>query len=184
MKRRFLLFATIAVCACIAGEPAVNDADSQPDFVPDSARTASATRVLTAYLEASRESSYSSVAIDTLAACEGAAETHFPALLLARWVLLPMQARGDTVVARAEVTTVAEIDMNRRDGSLIGRQRVRNDILEWDVYEDEYGNWVVCNGLRFGYRGPREAVMWRPEMASFESVRALADSLANSTHAR
>lgn len=183
--RKFVLFVLgLAACAS-AGDDATGEHDARTQRnASDSARAAAATRVLTSYLEASREGSPTRGAQDTLAACDAGAEAHYPVLLLARWVILPLELRGDTVVARAEVTTVGEIDIERRSGGLIGRQRIRTDILEWDVYEDDYGNWVVCNGLRFGYRGPERAVTWRPGGVSFESVRALADSLASYPHAR
>ena len=41
---------------------------------------------------------------------------------------------------------------------------------------DEH-RWVVCNGLRFGYRGADSLTSWRPEGSSYATARALADSI-------
>jgi hypothetical protein len=50
--------------------------------------------------------------------------------------------------------------------------------LEWDVLREESGDWIVCNGLRFGLTAPDSLITWRPSGASAEAARALADSIA------
>jgi len=60
----------------------------------------------------------------------------------------------------------------------VARLRVRSDTLEWDLLRAESGEWVVCNGLRFGLAAPDSLTSWRPAGASAASARALADSLA------
>lgn len=101
----------------------------------------------------------------------------FPSPLLAHYELLTSMLRGDTVVARASVTTVAEQDIDRRAGDrFIVRQRVRTDVLEWDVIPTDAG-WAVCNGIRFGYRGADSLTRWTPEGASLNTARVLADSV-------
>ena len=75
--------------------------------------------------------------------------------MLATYELLPASARADTVVGRAVVTTVAEQDVDRQHpGYFVARLRVRSDTLEWDVLRSESGDWIVCNGLRFGLDAP------------------------------
>jgi len=93
--------------------------------------------------------------------------------------LLPFELRGDTIVGRAEVVTVAEQDLDRRaTDRFVARERVRTDVLEWDVLSVDADHWVVCNGLRFGYRGVDSLTTWRPEGASYTTARRLADSIA------
>ena len=61
--------------------------------------------------------------------------------MLAGYTLLPSEFRGDTIIGRAEVVTVAEQDIDRRARNrFVARQRVRSDVLEWDVYADESGD--------------------------------------------
>jgi hypothetical protein len=99
--------------------------------------------------------------------------------MLATFELLVPSARADTVVGRAVVTTVAEQDVDRQHrGYFVARMRVRRDTLEWDVLRAESGDWVVCNGLRFGFTAPDGLTAWRPNGASAAAARALADSLA------
>jgi hypothetical protein len=98
--------------------------------------------------------------------------------MLAAFTLLPFETRGDTLVGRAEVVTVAEQDVDRRAvDRFVARQRVRSDVLEWDVLPNDDGRWVVCNGLRFGYRGTDSLTTWRPDGASYATARELADSV-------
>jgi hypothetical protein len=98
--------------------------------------------------------------------------------MLARFRLLEPSSRGDTVVGRAVVTTVADQDNDRiHPGYFVARLRVRSDTLEWDVLRTESGDWVVCNGLRFGLTAPDSLTAWRPAGASAATARALADSL-------
>ncbi|MEQ1690860.1 MAG: hypothetical protein ABMA00_06210 [Gemmatimonas sp.] len=146
---------------------------------PDSAQLATAQRVMRAFLDASRESSLDPVVLDTLGACGEGGQSYFPTTMLAGYTLLAFEARGDTIVSRAEVVTVAEQDIDRRaTNRFVARQRVRSDVLEWDVIPDGAGRWAVCNGLRFGYRGTDSLTTWRPDGASYESARHLADSIA------
>jgi len=98
----------------------------------------------------------------------------------AAYELLQPGTRGDTVVGRAVVTTVAERDVDRRHpGHFVARLRVRSDPLEWDVLRSETGRWAVCNGLSFGHTAPDSLVTWRPDGASRAAARALADSIAS-----
>ena len=118
------------------------------------------------------------VALDTLGACGEGGQSYFPSTLLAGFTLLAFESRGDTIVGRAEVVTVAEQDIDRRAANrFVARQRVRRDVLEWDVIPEGNGRWTVCNGLRFGYRGVDSLTTWRPDGASYASARRLADSV-------
>src|SRR5215203_4391512 len=135
---------------------------------PDSSAFLTATHTLVAYLDASREKTLDPAALDTLTACGDGGQSYFPTTILAGYTLLPSEFRGDTIIGRAEVVTVAEQDIDRRaNNRFMARQRVRSDVLEWDVYADESGRWVVCNGLRFGYRGVDSLTTWRPDGASY-----------------
>lgn len=137
-----------------------------------------ATRALVAFLQASREGSATSDDLETLTLCDAASATpFFPTRLLAAWTVLPFETRGDTVVARASVVTVAEQDIDRRGGGFVARERIQSDVLEWDVYRTAEGQWVVCNGLRFGYKGADSLTQWRPEGASLERAMRLVDSI-------
>jgi hypothetical protein len=98
--------------------------------------------------------------------------------MLARFELLESSFRGDTVVGRAVVTTVADQDVDRiHPGYFVTRLRVRLDTLEWDVLRGDSGEWVVCNGLHFGLTAPDSLTTWRPSGASADAARALADSI-------
>jgi hypothetical protein len=102
--------------------------------------------------------------------------------MLARFELVEPSFRGDTVVGRAVVTTVADQDADRiHPGYFVARLRVRSDTLEWDVLRGDAGEWVVCNGLHFGLTAPDSLTSWRPSGASAASARAVADSLGRAT---
>ena len=146
----------------------------------DSAAVKSAEASLRSFFNASREGSATHDSLQTLTACgdDDGGSSYFPTTLLASYSLLPFDMRGDTVVARASVVTVAEQDVDRRTSRFTARQRVREDVLEWDVIPtDEPGHWVVCNGLRFGYLGADSLTTWRPDGASYRTARALVDSI-------
>ncbi|MBL0173253.1 MAG: hypothetical protein IPP90_21725 [Gemmatimonadaceae bacterium] len=163
----------------LGGDVGVREATGIPSTPPDSAVLVTAQRVVRAFLDASRESTSDPIALDTLTACGEGGQSYFPTTLLAGYTLLPFETRGDTIVGRAEVVTVAEQDIDRRaTNRFVARIRVRRDVLEWDVIADADGRWTVCNGLRFGYRGTDSLTTWRPEGASYASARRLADSIA------
>jgi hypothetical protein len=145
---------------------------------PDSASFRAATAALGQFLDASREGSLQRAVLERLIACPG--ETSRAAgPMLAAFELLPPATRADTIVGRALVTTVADQDVDRiHPGYFVARMRVRRDTLEWDVLRTESGDWIVCNGLRFGLTAPDSLLMWRPSGASAEAARALADSIA------
>jgi hypothetical protein len=145
---------------------------------PDSAALRAATETLAAYLDASREGSANREKLAELTACPGGADAA-QGPMLAKFELLPTASRGDTVVGRAVVTTVAEQDVDRvHPGYFVARMRIRRDTLEWDVLRSGSGGWVVCNGLRFGLTAPDSLTAWRPAGASAATARALADSIA------
>lgn len=170
--------------ACVPErEPEQNTAGTAPPATvaftpPDRAALRGATETLGAYLDASREGSASREKLAELTACpEGADVAQGP--MLAKFELLPASSRGDTIVGRAVVTTVAEQDVDRvHPGYFVARMRVRRDTLEWDVLRSGSGGWVVCNGLRFGLTAPDSLTAWRPAGASAATARALADSIA------
>jgi hypothetical protein len=145
----------------------------------DAGTLVAAQDALRAFLDASRETQRNETALDSLGYCGEADQAYFPSTLLAGYTLLPFEARGDTVVGRAEVVTVAEQDVDRRASErFVARERIRRDVLEWDVIPVDADRWVVCNGLRFGYRGSDSLTTWRPEGASYANARRLADSIA------
>ena len=155
---------------------AAKQGDAAPSIPNDS--VAQIARVMfDAFLDASREGSLTAAAIDTLSRCDSENTTYFPTMMLAAYTIQQFEARGDTVVARASVITVAEQDVDRRGGGFVARQRVRTDVLEWDVYENEHGQWVVCNGIRFGYMGADSLTLWRPEGANYLRAKQQAESV-------
>ena len=144
---------------------------------PDSSALRIGGEVLAKFLDASREGSMTPDSLPALTACPGGSE---PAQgpMLATFELLAPSSRADTVVGRAVVTTVAEQDVDRlHHGYFVARMRVRRDTLEWDVLRTGSGDWVVCNGLRFGLTAPDSMTAWRPAGASAAAARALADSI-------
>lgn len=145
----------------------------------DSAAVKSAEAALRSFFNASREGSATHDSLAVLTACgDDGGTSYFPTTLLAGYSLLPFDMRGDTVVARASVVTVAEQDVDRRSSRFTARQRVRKDVLEWDVIPtDVPGHWVVCNGIKFGYFGADTLTTWRPDGASYRTARALVDSI-------
>jgi hypothetical protein len=178
--------AALAIAACARDADVTRDsvdaiadvAAPVPVTPPDSATMREAARALAAFLEASREGSATRSALPRLTSCP-TGDAPAPGPMLAAYEVLPAAMRGDTVVGRAVVTTVAEQDVDRQHpGYFIARLRVRRDTLEWDVLRVESGDWVVCNGLRFGLTAPDSLTTWRPSGAAAASARALADSLA------
>jgi hypothetical protein len=175
---------TIAVVACARERPpergSVESASSTAIAFtpPDSAALAAATTTVGQFLAASREGSPTRDQVARLTACpEGGGPTQGP--MLATYELLPASSRADTVVGRAVVTTVADVDADRQHpGYFVARLRVRRDTLEWDVLRSDTNEWVVCNGLRFGLTVPDSLTAWRPSGASAAAARALADSIA------
>jgi hypothetical protein len=154
---------------------------------PDSATIRAAETALLHWLAASREGAASAGAAfaPTLPAadCGDGGGSWFPSTLLADYTLLPSEFRGDTIVGRAEVLTVAEQDVDRRAANrFVARQRIQRTVLEWDVIPTDDGHWAVCNGLRFGYRGSDSLTTWRPDGASYQTARALADSIVAARH--
>jgi len=177
---------TLAAAACSrSAETAADSTDgSEPAATaritppPDSAAMAAAIATLGAFLDASREGSGTRRALVRLTDCPGGGAPA-PGPMLAAHELLPPATRGDTVIGRAVVTTVAEQDVDRRHpGYFVARVRVRADTLEWDVIPTGEGAWVVCNGLSFGLTAPDSLTAWRPDGASYATARALADSIA------
>jgi hypothetical protein len=180
------LLACAAGVGCMPGGESRRDstdvAASSPEPVgftpPDSATIRTAVDALDAFLRASREGSPTHSALARLTACP-TGDSPAAGPMLGGYELLPATTRADTVVGRAVVTTVAEQDMDRQHpGWFVARLRVRSDTLEWDLLRAESGDWVVCNGLRFGLTAPDSLTSWRPAGASAASARALADSLA------
>jgi hypothetical protein len=181
--RRSLAFASIVVLAACG--PRVDfETDSTHAVpvgafaLPDSAALRAATAALGQFLDASREGSLQRAVLERLIACPG--ETSRAAgPMLAAFELLPPATRADTIVGRAVVTTVADQDVDRiHPGYFVARMRIRRDTLEWDVLRAESGDWIVCNGLRFGLTAPDSLITWRPTGASAEAARAVADSIA------
>ena len=171
--------------ACAQPDRTVQQSSAANSVTPsarqlDSAAIRSAEGALREFFDASREGSPTRDSLRSLTACDdgGDSESWFPSTLLAGYSLLPFDMRGDTVVARASVVTVAEQDVDRRTSRFTARQRVREDVLEWDVIpSDNSAGWVVCNGLRFGYIGADSLTTWSPTGASYTTARALVDSI-------
>lgn len=175
-----LLLAVLAACSNhVDTERApVARAAAEPVARPDPIVARAAELTLRAWLDASREGSRTASALDTLGACDDGGGSYFPTTLLANYVILPFESRGDTIVGRAEVVTVAEQDIDRRaTNRFVARQRIRQDVLEWDLIPVDAHHWVVCNGLRFGYRGADSLTTWRPDSTSYATARALVDSI-------
>ncbi len=201
-RRSAALLALCALAACSrvserSPNAAAEDALSATALSAD-ARSAAATRqtldgttvreaerALSSWLSAAREvketgeagaGGMSALAADP--ACDDGGGSWFPTTLLADFVLLPSETRGDTVVGRAEVVTVAEQDIDRQARDrFVARQRIQRAVLEWDVVPAENGSWAICNGLRFGYRGSDSLTTWRPVGSSYQTARQLAESL-------
>ena len=179
-----LAFVAFSACRGDASPAVARDVEPQGATAiasppPDSATLIAARHVLRVFLDASRESTPDPVTLDTLGVCGDGGTSFFPSTVLAAYSLLPFESRGDTIVGRAEVVTVAEQDIDRRVANrFVARQRVRSDVLEWDVVPDADGRWTVCNGLRFGYRGVDSLTTWRPDGATYQSARRLVDSIA------
>lgn len=156
-----------------------NKSEKSAPLAKDSATVLSAEVAVRHFLDASREGSKTRDSLSVLTSCgDNSGESYFPTTLLAGYSLLPSDIHGDTVVARATVVTVAEQDVDRRNGGFTARQRVREDVLEWDVIPSDDGqHWTVCNGLRFGYFGADSLTVWRPDGASYNSAKLLVDSI-------
>lgn len=177
------LVTVLALTACNRGGDAASETSMTKALRTssnlDSTAVQSATVALRQFLDASREGSATRDDIQALTQCDdGGGEAFFPTTLLAGYTLLPFDMHGDTVVARASVVTVAEQDIDRRSQGFIARQRVREDVLEWDVIPTGVPDeWVVCNGLRFGYLGADSLTVWRPDGASHATALQLVDSI-------
>lgn len=189
ITRQSISICTIALCsaltlvACNKSDPAAEI--STANALKTTAKNIDSTAVRSAeiafrhFLDASREGSATHDSLAALIACgDDNGTSYFPTTLLAGYSLLPFDMHGDTVVARASVVTVAEQDVDHRNNGFTARQRVREDLLEWDVIPTgEPDRWVVCNGLRFGYLGADSLTVWRPEGASYTTAMQLVDSV-------
>jgi hypothetical protein len=176
-----LLFA-----ACAPNEPAVivtrqrvlapATMDSTRTTPADRAAADSAQRVLAEYLELSREGTTGEPGERTaLLGCDMSTERFLPIEMLAAYTIEHAAWRGDTVVVRASVITVAEQDADRADPArIVARQRVRRGEWEWDIVRGDDG-WLVCNGPQFGFAGGE--MEWRLPGSSMTTARALADSV-------
>lgn len=170
--------------ACVQPDRAVQQTSTANTLPPstrqlDSTAIRSAEGALRQFFDASREGSPTRDSLPILTACDDdGGGSWFPTTLLAGYSLLPFDMHGDTVVARASVVTVAEQDVDRRTSRFTARQRVREDVLEWDVVPSTNSSgWVVCNGLRFGYLGADSLTTWSPAGSSYATARALVDSI-------
>lgn len=179
-----LSVAAVAFCGCQSREKTGQELSAQNALKVsakhlDSAAVKSAEASLRSFFNASREGSATRDSLAALTACgDDGGTSYFPTTLLAGYSLLPFDMHGDTVVARASVVTVAEQDVDRRTSRFTARQRIREDVLEWDVIPtDDPGQWVVCNGIKFGYLGADSLTTWRPDGASYQTARALVDSI-------
>ena len=180
---RWLLLSLLLAAACAEQHEARDVADDSAATLavaatpPDSADIQAAEATLSAFLDASREGSATRAQLASLTACS-TERVPAPGPMLARFELLDPSFRGDTIVGRAVVTTVADQDVDRiHPGYFVARVRVRSDTLEWDVLRSESGEWAVCNGLQFGLTAPDSLTAWRPSGASAATARALADSI-------
>lgn len=109
-----------------------------------------------------------------LLGCDMPFEPELPAELLAAYTVSGFGRRGDTIIVRARVLTVAEQDRARGDPArLTASQRVRQGEWEWDLVEQD-GAWRVCTGPRFGFVGDPAATTWRTEGASLTTAFELA----------
>jgi hypothetical protein len=176
-----ILLTPLAACSRNSSDDSERSANTAtpPAHTLDSVAVRSAEIALRHFLDASREGSATRDSLAALAACgDASGDSYFPTTLLAGYSLMPSDMHGDTVVGRASVVTVAEQDADRRTSRFNARQRVREDVLEWDIIPADDGqHWTVCNGLRFGYLGADSLTTWRPEGASYQTARALVDSI-------
>lgn len=166
--------ATVAA-GMAAAEDLQRGAAHAPVSAADSSSVRDAEAAFTAWLDRSLERADAMPSLPDGVCDDGGGS--FPSPLLASYAVMPSQMRGDTIVARASVTTVAEQDIDRRvQNRFTARQRVRTDVLEWDVIPSDTG-WLVCNGIRFGYRGADSLTTWSPQGADLGTARVLADSV-------
>ena len=172
----------LAACAggdhAAAASPAAAQAAPVDDFTPGYSPDDPAAASLDAFL--ARSTAHAAPAPGELAAllaCDMRAVHPLPSELLAHYEITGRSTRGDTVVVRARVVTVAEQDESRREpGRYTATQRVREGEWEWDVVQED-GVWKPCAGPRFGLVAPDDLTTWRPEGASAATARALADSV-------
>ena len=156
-----------------AAPPAVEE-PVRPDVPPGDPAVAALDRYLALSLADAPEGGTAPDALAALLGCEMPFEPELPAELLAAYAISGRGRRGDTVVVRARVLTVAEQDRGRGDPArLVATQRVRPGEWEWDLVEQD-GAWRVCTGPRFGFVGEPAGTTWRTEGASLETARALA----------
>lgn len=183
VRATFCLVVSVMLAACTSRSDAPPETSLEKALSTgknlDSVAVRSATVAMRQFLDASREGSPTRDSLGSLTACDDSGgDSYFPTTLLAGYTLLPFDMHGDTVVARASVVTVAEQDVDRRSSGFTARIRVREDILEWDVIPtDQRDQWVVCNGIRFGYFGADSLTTWRPEGASYSKALVLVDSI-------
>ena len=117
---------------------------------------------------------------DSLFACDQFGSGN-PELVLAKHRLLGSEMRGDTVVVRAAVVSVAQVRL-KEDGYEV-EQGIRDDTLSWSVIKNpSTDRWGICgfsregpDFLRIQYLDSRTT--WRGG-ATLQSVQRLADSIA------
>jgi len=115
--------------------------------------------------------------------CESAAT--YPLLALAQYQVLGSGMHGDTALVEAEVSSVATLTQHPRvaDRYVIA-QGFRTDTLHFALLRaGSAPTWQVCGYARefIDFFGPHDvedsAVDWRPESASWQTLRTAVDSL-------
>ncbi len=164
------------LAACV--EPKVEARPAEPAHD----RVAAAEEVVRRYLE---NAIYTRVPANVLGdeICESAAT--FPLLALAKYRVIGSEMRGDTALVEAEVSSVATLTQHHHiaDRYVITRG-VRTDTLHYALLRaGSAPEWQICGYARefidfFGTGDVVDStVEWRPESASWQTLRAAVDSL-------
>jgi hypothetical protein len=146
---------------------------------PSPARVPDAERRLAMFLEGSQSGSSSGP--DSLWSChpDGMTDRY---LTLATSRVLDSSQQGDTVIARAEVTTVAsEVGDPKVAYRYVTTVRTRTDTMEWKMTRDSTGKWGVCDyplqRVGFGNYGNDAHTTWKPAGYTWSRVERIADSI-------
>jgi len=171
---------TFIVCNC--GDVQHRQQDSPQDVH----EAAAARSVFEAFLNESRVTNENHVP-DSLFTCDVPGMTD-RRIGLASSEVLSVDLRGDSALASAWVVSVADETESGEVADLnVATIDVRTDTLQWRLTRNpQTGRWGVCGysleGVDFMWGGRNVRRTWRPQGASLERARAMADSIRLSVH--
>jgi hypothetical protein len=178
-----LALTALAACGGGQGDRPAGDAPAADTSAVAQARDSAVRAQLERYLEQMSVTGTSDVAsLEAVFDCSNQQQV-LPVHALARWRVLDVTVRGDSADAAVEVLTLAE--QNRSPANprrWVATLRPATDTLHYTLGRPApTSGWKVCGlpkeGVDFGQYGADAETDWTPRGASWDRVRAMADSI-------